>query len=251
VAPDSNESGAGEGVAPPAAGSAGPQAQESGSESATPGALVDQAGRPLGPRALQTRQRILDATVSLLEEKPMRDLRVIDIARRVGSSPATFYQYFKDVEDAVVHLADEASKRTPEMVDLIRGDWSGQAGYERARKLVELTIEHWDRHAPVLRVRNNASDEGEPRFIEVRRRAMLPLVQAFGEALVANRGRDRERRAESHAGVVHPTVGGSALVSVLDRLAMYHANIEEMGATREELVETSATLLHTLMTSGC
>ena len=44
--------------------------------------LVDQAGRPLGPRALKTRRRILEATTALLDEKPLRELRVIDIARR-------------------------------------------------------------------------------------------------------------------------------------------------------------------------
>ena len=52
--------------------------------------LVDQSGRQLGTRALRTRARILEATVSILEEKSMRDLRVIDIARLIGSSPATF-----------------------------------------------------------------------------------------------------------------------------------------------------------------
>ncbi len=50
----------------------------------TDSALCDQGGRPLGPRDQTTRVRILDATVVLLGEKPMRDLRVIDIARRIG-----------------------------------------------------------------------------------------------------------------------------------------------------------------------
>ena len=69
--------------------------------------VVDQSGRPLGPRALRTRARILEATLSLLDQKTMRDLRVIDIARAIGTSPATFYQYFKDVNDVVLELATE------------------------------------------------------------------------------------------------------------------------------------------------
>ncbi len=126
--------------------------------------LCDQGGRPLGPRAQNTRVRILDATVVLLSEKPMRDLRVIDIARKIGSSPATFYQYFKDVEDVVLHLASHVSEFTPEIVELISGDWSGQGGHVRARTLAEIVIGHWDRYAPILRVRNNACDEGDDRF---------------------------------------------------------------------------------------
>ena len=43
----------------------------------------------------------------LLEDHGIRDLRVVDIAREVGTSPATFYQYFRDVDEAVLVLADE------------------------------------------------------------------------------------------------------------------------------------------------
>ncbi|MBW2294605.1 MAG: TetR/AcrR family transcriptional regulator, partial [Deltaproteobacteria bacterium] len=76
-------------------------------------ALVDQTGRVLGKRAQGTRQRLLDSTEQLLEAQSLRDLRVIDIARNVGASPATFYQYFKDVEEAVLALAEQASQEMP------------------------------------------------------------------------------------------------------------------------------------------
>jgi AcrR family transcriptional regulator len=216
--------------------------------------LLDQAGRPLGPRALQTRQRILDATVALLDEKPMRDLRVIDIARRIGSSPATFYQYFKDVEDVVLHLATEASERTGEIVELIQGDWSGREGHERGRRLVNLVIDHWEKYAPILRVRNNASDEGDGRFREVRLRAMMPMVEAFAAQIIQSheRAASSSPQAESdewQGGRVHPTSGATALASVLERLAMYHVAIEEIGGSREDLVETSATLIQAILTS--
>jgi AcrR family transcriptional regulator len=217
--------------------------------------LVDQAGRPLGPRALQTRQRILDAAVALLDEKPMRDLRVIDIARRIGSSPATFYQYFKDVEGVILQLAIEAAERTAEIVELIHGDWAGRAGHERGRQLVNLVIDHWEQYAPILRVRNNASDEGDPRFREVRMSAMMPMVDAFSEEIT----RAHERAAQAAApqaegdswqgGRVHPTSGATALTSMLERLAMYHVAIEEIGGSREDLVETSATLIQATLTS--
>ena len=218
--------------------------------------LVDQAGRPLGPRALRTRQRILDATVELLDEKPLRDLRVIDIARRIGSSPATFYQYFKDVEGVVLHLACEASERTPAIVELIDGDWSGREGHERGRRLVNLVIDHWERYAPILRVRNNAADEGDPRFREVRLRTMMPMVDAFAAEIVRAHERHAAETSNSTAesdewqgGRVHPTSGATALASVLERLAMYHVAIEEIGSTREELVETAATLIQSILTS--
>ena len=219
--------------------------------------LVDQGGRPLGPRALQTRQRILDTTVALLSEKKLRDLRVIDIARRIGSSPATFYQYFKDVEDVVLHLAKEASKKTPEMVDLIMGDWEGEAGLERGRKLAELVMNHWDRYGAILLVRNHASEQGDERFTAVRIQAMMPMVQAFGQKIAANRKRDDEAPAGATgsmaplpAGSIDPTAGATVLASMLERLSAFHENVEEIGTSRERILETAATLLQFTLTSS-
>jgi len=66
-------------------------------------------GRVIGARAYKTRARLLDATNELLEERGALGLRVVDITRQIGSSPATFYQYFQDVEDAILALAEEAT----------------------------------------------------------------------------------------------------------------------------------------------
>ncbi|MFK7895587.1 MAG: TetR/AcrR family transcriptional regulator [Myxococcota bacterium] len=214
--------------------------------------LVDQGGRPLGPRALQTRSKILEATVELLDQKPLRDLRVIDIARRIGSSPATFYQYFKDVEDVILHLASEVSEFTPEIVELIKGDWSGADGHARGRRVAEVVINHWDRFAPILRVRNNASDEGDQRFRDVRMQAMMPMVDAFSALIRTSHEAARAEANESDewsGGRLDPMYGAMALTSVLERLSMYHVSLEEMGGAREDLVETVGTLLQTLLTS--
>ncbi len=212
--------------------------------------LVDQGGRPLGPRALQTRAKILEATVEILDQKPLRDLRVIDIARRIGSSPATFYQYFKDVEDVILHLASQVSEFTPEIVELIHGDWNGPEGHQRGRRLAEVVINHWDRFAPILRVRNNASDEGDQRFRGVRMDAMMPMVEAFSKIISDSHEDARAAEGEGHTiGRVDPTYGAMALTSVLERLAMYHTSLEEMGGEREDLVETLGTLLQSLLTS--
>ena len=54
------------------------------------------------PRGDDARRRLLDATAELLEDRGILDLKVVDVARRVGTSPATFYQYFQNVEEAVL-----------------------------------------------------------------------------------------------------------------------------------------------------
>ncbi|MCZ6821632.1 MAG: helix-turn-helix domain containing protein, partial [Deltaproteobacteria bacterium] len=78
---------------------------------------VDQKGRPLGRRALETRRRLLDATAELLGKRGVREIRVVEIARKVDTSPATFYQYFKDVEEATLALAEEAAQEMPALAE--------------------------------------------------------------------------------------------------------------------------------------
>ncbi len=63
-------------------------------------------GRVPGRRGMATRERLLEHTNRLLETTSYRDLKVVDIARDAGVSPATFYQYFPDAESAVLALAD-------------------------------------------------------------------------------------------------------------------------------------------------
>ncbi len=211
--------------------------------------LVDQAGRPLGPRALQTRRKILEATTQLLSEKPMRDMRVIDIARSIGSSPATFYQYFKDVEDVVLHLASQAKEATPLLVEMICGSWEGREGHERGKRISNMVIDHWEKYAPVLRARNNASDEGHPGLREQRLAALMPLVAAFQAEI--ERAQAESRPANSadgwNGGPLDPLAGATALSSCLERISMYHVWIKEMGSTRENIVNTTATFMQSML----
>lgn len=218
-----------------------------------PAALVDQSGRPLGARALRTRARILEATISLLEDKSMRDLRVIDIARRIGSSPATFYQYFKDVNDVVLELATEISEFTPDMIELIHGDWTGRAGHERGVRLASLVADYWDQYKAILRVRNNAADEGDPAFGEVRLKAMLPMVTAFAEVISASHEKAKIEDSEANEGEIRPISGAMFMYTALESMAIHHQIFEKrfspMGEGREALIETIATILQSTLTS--
>lgn len=199
--------------------------------------LVDQSGRALGARAAETRQRLLDATEALLAERPLRELRVMDVARRVGTSPATFYQYFEDLEDAALRLAERAAEEMPAIVAEMRGPWDAAAALPRARRIVDAVIAHWDAHRAVLRVRNLRSEEGDPRFLALRRRVHGPVIEAFADAV------RRAQRAGRVAREVHPGAAGAALTAILERLAAYQAEFLALGVTREQLVETTARIV--------
>lgn len=198
---------------------------------------VDQSGRALGPRARKTRERLLQATRELLAERSLRDISVVEIARNVDASPATFYQYFKDVPEATLQLAEEAGREVPGLVEKIAEPWGGRRGLNAARALVDGFIDHWDRHHAVLRIRNLASEEGDRRFQRARRDFTQPLLDALAEKV--GEAQKAGRVSES----LHPYAAAAAMASMLERLAAFHREIRVFGASRDDLVETCARIL--------
>ena len=191
-------------------------------------------GRSLGQRGTQTRARLLGATARLLEDNGLRELRVVDIARAVDLSPATFYQYFADVEAAVLALSIAVGEETSSSLSgLLAEDWNRPDGLGFARQLVEDFITNWDQHRAVLRTRNLAAQEGDQRFRDVRNESLRPLTEGIG-AKVATR---------TDSGL-SPYAAAAAMVAMLERMAAFHADLEVYGTSREQLVETTARILH-------
>ncbi len=85
-------------------------------------------GRIAGRRGQATRTRLLECLAELIASTSYRDVTVIDVARRAGTSPATFYQYFPDIQTAVVELANEVVKEAGTLKDLAsEQSWTGRA----------------------------------------------------------------------------------------------------------------------------
>ncbi|HEY8492735.1 MAG TPA: TetR family transcriptional regulator [Myxococcota bacterium] len=201
--------------------------------------LVDQSGRPLGPRAVATRRRLLEATEALLDERRVREVSVAEIARRAGTSPATFYQYFRDVEEATLELARVAADRVHEAIQPLASDWPGARGLDAARALVEVFLRRWDEHRAVLLFANVAAEQGDRRFRKVRTQAMHPLIDALAARIAASR---------APGDGLHPVAAAAALGAILERLAAYHEELEVLGVSRTDLVETVARMLYATVT---
>jgi AcrR family transcriptional regulator len=195
-------------------------------------------GRPLGKRGAQTRRRLLAATATLLETHGIRDLRVVDIARAVGTSPATFYQYFGDVEAAVLALAAEVGDEVAPLVRLLDAPWDGDRGLDAARALVDGFVSYWDRHRAVLRTRNLAAQEGDARFREVRNRSLIEFTTRFDAKVAA------ARELGTVSAEMSPAAAAAALVALIERMAAFHEDLEPMGINRADLVETTARIIH-------
>ena len=205
-------------------------------------AILGADGRVLGSRAEGTRARLLQATSKLLSEQGLLDLKIVDITRQVGSSPATFYQYFVDVDAALLALAEEATHDETPLVSHLDSGWDGADGLTRAGEFVDAYTRFWDDHNAVLRVRNLKAEEGNAGFRESRSRANL-LVIASMSTMVKHAQADG-RLPKS----INPFVTATSMIAIIERLLPYRNEIARRGATNAAMRDTIAVLLHRSLT---
>jgi AcrR family transcriptional regulator len=187
-----------------------------------------------GRRGQVTRRRLLDCTRDALARHPYRDVKVVDIARCAGTSPATFYQYFQDVEHAVLALSDEVALETDRLAERVGGDWAGPAGIETARGVVQGFLEHWERHRPVLRVVELAAEEGDLRFQELRCRPLNTIARALADVV-----REFQRRGSVPQGIDAMATAGSLVTMLADNAShRYGFEFWAIEATDVEAVLT-------------
>ena len=141
-------------------------------------------GRMPGRRGQETRRRLLEVTAEMLRTGSYRDLAVVDIAREVGVSPATFYQYFPDVETAIFfiadHIADEGRDRLTGLVEDIDLQTT-----EGAEALAEGFLDLWRQYDAIFRVLDLGAAERDARFQSRRTQLLSGPTTALQEAITA------------------------------------------------------------------
>jgi AcrR family transcriptional regulator len=201
-------------------------------------------GRVPGRRGRATRHRLLAQTAEMLKTGSYRDLKVVDIARAAGTSPATFYQYFPDVESAILVLAEEmAHVGGARLSGLVRDSaWKGKAAYGSALALVDGVVGFWEEHRSVLRVLDLATDEGDPRFQQIRVKLLNELTNALAEVI------DASARAGRHPADLDPMATAGVLVSMLAHVAAHRYGFEFWGIRTGDLERSMARIVHTTLT---
>ncbi len=180
-------------------------------------------GRVPGRRGRATRQRLLECTAEMLRTTSYRSVKVIDIAREAGTSPATFYQYFADVEAAILVLAQEMALDGQRLVRLVaEGTWAGKAGYRTALELTDAFFDFWDQHRPVLRVVDLSTEEGDRRFRNIRVRLLNAVTIELARVIAGLQEQGRNLGVE-------PMAQAGTLVTTLANVAAHHYGFEFWG----------------------
>jgi AcrR family transcriptional regulator len=202
------------------------------------GTLATTDGRVPGRRGRATRDRLLGCTAELLTSTPWRSIKVIDIARQAGTSPATFYQYFENVEQAILVLAEELMEGAARLADLVDGDWTEDGSWATASAVVTGFMAYWEENRSVFRVVELATEEGDLRFQGLRVRALNAVTVTLARVIGAG---------ASPAGSEPMAVAGT-LISMLAHVAAHQYGFEFWGIRTTAMVDSQARVLHWAVT---
>ena len=198
-------------------------------------AAPENSGRKLGAKGQRTRQQLIEATVALLETHGLRDVSVVDVARAVQTSPATFYVYFKGVPEVVLAALENASQTSPELEAIIARDWLAPGAAEAALAFVESYTGIWNRNRTIFVVRNLAAEEGDGRFYEARMHQARPMMQAISQQVERAQAAGR-----TPANLSSRSCAGTILM-ILERLsAIGPISREDDGVGYEDLKAAAA-----------
>ncbi|MFC5910779.1 TetR family transcriptional regulator [Streptacidiphilus monticola] len=196
-------------------------------------------GRVAGRRGQATRQKLLDCLAEMLSTSPYRDVKVIDVARMAGTSPATFYQYFPDVEGAVLEIADEVASAGAGLRDLATDkNWAGKGGYQAAEELVDGFLTFWRDNDAILRVVTLGSAEGDKRFSKIRQKMLTGVANALTDAVKELQATNKVEKSVSAPAVA------TSLVTMLSAVAEQQKAIETQGVKAKELKPNLALLVY-------
>lgn len=135
--------------------------------------------RPLGPKALRTRRRLLEVAQEVIEEVGYDHASPSLITERAGVSQATFYQYFPDLDGVIAVLAGE---RVAEVLAR-RGDrWDPLGGRLGLRRVVAVFVEIYLSNLAFFRIWGRIS-HGNTQVAEVRRSTWAAYKHRFEQDL--------------------------------------------------------------------
>lgn len=197
-------------------------------------------GRVPGRRGMATRERLLKHTLSLLETVAYRDLKVVDIARDAGTSPATFYQYFPDAESAVLALADRLIGESGQRLTapFHQAVWQGRDAFDACVDISTAFLAFWEDHSALMAVIDLAALEGDERFRDCRIHLLSQFTLAATEVIT-----DQQQQGFVDADA-DPLSSAVVMVSMLAHVAAHQYALDRAGVNQDKLVQSMARMLY-------
>ena len=189
-------------------------------------------GRQLRAQGRATLRRLLDAAISVLDERGYHAARVDDIVELARTSHGTFYLYFSSKEDLFRALVADVTEEMRVLAGSLPPIGSNRAGREELRGWLDRFYAIYEHYHPVIRAWTEANAQN-PEMA----RAGGRVLRRFVHQLEA-----RVRELEP-APRVDPAAAALAMVSMLERVS-YYSVVRMVPVERDVLLDTLAGILH-------
>jgi AcrR family transcriptional regulator len=168
----------------------------------------------------------------VLEKRGYHAARVDDIVKVARTSHGTFYLYFANKEDLFRALLMDVAEEVASLSDTLGPVGPDEAGYRELRAWLGRFSDMYVHYGPVIRAWTEAEVEGDDVGL------MGEQVLATVTTALIGRIRDAEPSAD-----FDPQVAALATVAMVERLHYYLLS-RQLDVSREELLDTLATVLH-------
>jgi len=136
-------------------------------------------GQRLGRKGRVTRERILAATIELVE-KTDEPVTLGAVARAVGLGMTSIYNYFTDFTELLLAVLEPVmGSAHDEYFALVREYWADDELHDRAVEFVRAYHAFWARHTGLLHLRNSLADQFDVRIMHQRVNSTRPLIGLF------------------------------------------------------------------------
>ena len=206
------------------------------------------AGQKLGRKGRDTRDRIIAATLEVLNETDDIMISLSAVARKAKLGMTSIYVYFSDLTELLLAVLEPitAEGETAYLQRLCER-WNDDEIEERAREFLEAYFEFWTRNSRILHLRNVLADRHDERMMQTRVGAAMPILKGI-RLQFAPEGGELDPKLGAMASVlvagIERSITLSTDTSIPARLA------KAFAPSKEPLVEASAQLMVTAIREG-
>jgi AcrR family transcriptional regulator len=146
--------------------------------SASSGVSHNLNGQKLGRKGRVTRERILAATVELLDSPAGEAISMSAVARKASLGMTSLYNYFNDLSELLLAVLEPVMAETEQaFISMLRSRWPDEELGERCYAFLRAYHDFWARHARLLHLRNLMADNRDEQLLIHRVRATMPVIR--------------------------------------------------------------------------
>lgn len=141
-------------------------------------------GQKMGRKGRITRERILAATVELLESDEEEPITLSAVARGASLGMTSLYNYFTDLTELLLAVLEPVMASAEEAYQAkLREYWPDDELAERCEDFVTSYHRFWAQHSRLLHLRNSMADQRDERMIMHRISSTRPVIALIMEQM--------------------------------------------------------------------